>query len=190
MAFRPRLGTTVKDNISIDLVADTAFREEAERISPVERLDVGDLEASDYYLYPVKNAIADKVCITMQRFNGHDSSRVKDLVDLAVIAATQCSEGTAVRLQIQTEARLRKMNPISSFEIPESWRTIHRGVYQKGAESTDVLAAYPTVEDAYELVRSFIQPVLEGDADGKTWNPSELTWKPSPPMTPSDEANR
>lgn len=73
----------------IDVVYDEVFCDDPVRVSPVSRLVVGDLATADYLLYPIDGTIADKICAITEFHDGRPPSRMKDLVDLAIIFSTQ-----------------------------------------------------------------------------------------------------
>lgn len=108
----------------------------------------------------------------MTDFGSRASSREKDLVDLVVFAVTQDVDGTALGHAITTEARRRKMTPISQFTVPSTWGA----TYAKLAKPIPYCADFPTVELASELVARFIDPALDGAANGKTWSHQHLDW--------------
>jgi len=174
--FAPRLGTSARDDISIDLVVDQVVCDDPDSMSPLGRLDVGDLEVHDYLLYPVVCAMADKICATMQVFEGRESSRVKDLVDLAILVTTQAFDADTLRSRIALEAALRKMGTIGSLIVPPSWFTMRRATYSKLAGETGLDQRYHDVEAASELVSGCVDPLLAGQVKGISWNPEALCW--------------
>src|SRR3546814_16056440 len=76
-----------------------------------------------YRLFPVVDQIADKVCATMRTDypGGRRSSRVKDLVDLVVLAQTQSVDLGELRVAIATKQALSGMAPFAAFTIPDTW---------------------------------------------------------------------
>lgn len=79
-------GTRYKSEIVIDLVANPAEIGKVNLITPANKPDVKDLTVFDYLVYPVERAMTDKICATMQAYpSGHESSRVKNFVDLMLL---------------------------------------------------------------------------------------------------------
>ena len=175
--FHSSLGLTRKSDISIDLVADQVTCEKAIKQSPASRLIVGDLQTYNYLLYPIENAIADKVCAIAELHDGRESSRVKDLVDLAVVFTTQEVDAKDMRRQVELEARLRKLAPISGFSIPASWISLRQGQYAKLARETSLPAELQKLEPATEFIANRLNTAIAGKEDGKRWNPVEQLWK-------------
>ena len=94
VVFQPTLGPKSLQPIPIDLVVDEIPLERAELVAPADRIDVEGLQICDYLVYPVESALADKLCALVERHNGRASSRVKDLVDIAIYAATCLMHGS------------------------------------------------------------------------------------------------
>src|SRR3546814_18700220 len=78
-----------------------------------------------YRLFPVVDQIADKVCATMRTDypGGRRSSRVKDLVDLVVLAQTQSVDMDDLRVAIATKQALRGMARFAEFPLPDTRHT-------------------------------------------------------------------
>lgn len=117
--------------------------------------------------------IADKVCATMQLYDGKPSSREKDLVDLVVLAVTQEIDGAALAHAIDTEARRRRMEPFHRFAIPSTWGPI----YERTARSVPYCADAADIGAARELATALVDPALDGTANGRTWRANERRWE-------------
>jgi hypothetical protein len=71
-------------DVSVDLVVDDAPLARLDIMVPATRLPIDGLAYFDYVVYPVGESMVDKVCATMVTYRGgRQSSRVRDLVDLA-----------------------------------------------------------------------------------------------------------
>nr|WP_269329954.1 nucleotidyl transferase AbiEii/AbiGii toxin family protein [Kineosporia babensis] len=80
------------DTVTVDVVVGPPPVGTPEIVEPANRLHLRrPLVTRAYRLYPVADQIADKVCATVDTKypGGKRSSRVKDLVDLVVLAHTQ-----------------------------------------------------------------------------------------------------
>lgn len=174
--FIPYLGATAKQEVSIDLVVDQIVCESPEKMVPRGRLEVGDLKVFDYLLYPVASAMADKICATMQLFEGHESSRIKDLVDLTIFLTTQSFDAETLRKQVELEAALRKMEPIENYKAPQSWFTSGKERFSNLAKETGLSSEYHDIKVSYFFVSKCIDEVLSGKVDGNIWSPQRLVW--------------
>lgn len=103
VGFVPMLGAKRMQPVSVDLVVDEVPLEGAERISPADRIEVDGLETCDYL---VEAALADKLCGIVEQHGERASSRVKDLVDIAVYATTAAVDGTRLQSRLRREASL------------------------------------------------------------------------------------
>lgn len=170
--FDVYIGADRKEPLHVDLVVGAIVTDEVTIAAPANRLDLPRLPSNDYRLYPIVDQIADKVCATMADYSGRPSSREKDLVDLVVLATTQAVDADALRRAIRTEASVRSLPPFTELAIPSTWGR----AYSRDAKEVPYCADYRTVDLATELMQSFIDPVLRGEASGLTWSPDALVW--------------
>lgn len=173
VSFEVLIGGRRRHVLKVDLSVGAGVTDEIVTTEPATALNLPRLVSHDYRLYPVVDQIADKVCATMTDYDGSQSSREKDLVDLVVFATTQEIDGTALRIAIATEAGRRQLQPFDCLIVPSSWG---RG-YAKLAKSVPYCADYRTAELASELATHLIDPALSGAADGKTWDSAHLGWQ-------------
>jgi len=166
------------DTVTVDVVVGPAPVGQVEVVEPANRLHLRrPLVTHPYRLYPVVDQIADKVCATVDTNypGGKRSSRVKDLVDLVVLAHTQSVELTELRSAIEAKRVLSAIAPFDHVDIPEDW---HR-TYPDTAEGVPTAEPY-TAATAGELVAQFIDPALDKSSNQAFWDPSELTWSATP----------
>jgi len=162
--------------VKVDLVVGPPPTGVVEVIEPASRLQLArPLPASAYRLFPLVDQIAEKVCATMSRAysGGRPSSRVKDLVDLVVIARTQNVPLRPLQLAIATQQIHSRLEPFEQLVIPDGWEKR----YQVLAAATPPAAAVPTVDRASELMGDFLAPALAPGraADDVDWQP-ERGW--------------
>ncbi len=158
----------------VDIVVGSIITAEPEPLAPEPVVDVAGLPSPDYLLYPVVDHIADKLCATFERFGTAQapSSRVRDLVDLVVIATTQTAHAAALHTAIEAERAHRGLPEIARFETPATWASSYGGQ----ARGVAHCAEYPTYKQAVDLIGRFLDPVLAGSLAQQTWRPSELRW--------------
>lgn len=123
-----------------------------------------------------QNRVAEKVCATMQDYNGRPSSRVKDLVDLAISMVNEEVDANKLSRFIAIECRLRRIEGIARFSVPDNWKSTLSGNYTKLAKEATLPSKFLCVEDTEAAVSEWLSPVFSGDAAGKTWNPKEQRW--------------
>jgi Nucleotidyl transferase AbiEii toxin, Type IV TA system len=159
----------------VDVVLGTAMTGPPEQFPPLIPLHIEGLVRPRYQLFPLVDHVADKVCATFQvhtRAGGQQpSTRVKDLVDLTLIASTQTIDGAALRTAITVGAAHRRLTLPDRFSVPDLdvWRA---GYPSKAREAP---GATPGFDDAVVLVGRFLDPILAGQPVS-TWDPRHTAW--------------
>lgn len=170
-------------HVPIDLVISTAPVGYIHTINPANRLHLPKpLPVSPYRLYPIVDHIADKVCATMMTYpGGRPSSRVKDLVDLALIARTQTIDLDLLRLAITTKRALGRLPEFTRFTIPDGWQTKYRLM----ASRIPALADHLDITQALNLVTDMVDPALApAPKPSATWNPTTCWTEPGTQLQP------
>jgi Nucleotidyl transferase AbiEii toxin, Type IV TA system len=163
----------------VDVVVGTAMTGTPQAGPPLVQLHIPGLLRPDYRLFPLPDHIADKLCAITEvhnRLDGpHASTRVKDLVDLVLIAGTQRVDAAALSLAIRVGTAHRGLPLPRRFTVPdlELWR---RGYPARAKEAA---IAVPDFETAVRTVGALLNPILDGTALG-TWNPDTARWDQSP----------
>ena len=145
-----------------------------EMVEPANRLHLRrPLVTHPYRLYPVADHMADKVCATMDANypGGKRSSRVKDLVDLVVLAHTQAVVPDELRNAIAAERVISGIEPFGHFDIPDDWTR----TYPTTAKGVPSAASF-TAETAAALVASLVDPALDKSSNNGIWDPDNLAW--------------
>jgi hypothetical protein len=178
LSFGVVIGAQRRGTIKVDLVVGCMPVGEPERVSPAHRLYIKGLSVADYFLYPIADTVADKLCATLAIYpQGRRSSRVKDLADLVAIATTTPLDAATLRSAINSEAHQRGLRDIVAFSIPDDWRTRAIGAtYRKVAKEAGIPELYHDIETAEELARNLVEPVANNALSGQ-WNPSNLRWE-------------
>lgn len=135
-------------------------------LQPATRIALArPLPTVPFLVYPIVDHIADKVCATMTPgFRaGQRSTRVKDLVDLVVIADSQRVDLRRLQVAIATERRRRGIPEFERLDVPPEWRT----PFSKLAAKTDAVDI--DFDAAVELADRFVAPALESAARQGAW---------------------
>jgi len=122
--------------------------------------------------YPLTQQVAEKVhAYTRPRATGL-SSRVKDLIDILLIAELGKMDGQVLHQALRATFETRKTHELPGHlpDPPPTWTAPFRRL----ARETGL--AYQTLEDAAEAAHRFLDPVLQGEATG-TWDPAMWSWK-------------
>jgi hypothetical protein len=172
--FDTYIGAAKKDGISIDLVLGHTPTTPPVTAAPANRLLLPRLKTYDYRLYALVDQIADKVCACegVYGVTGGPSTRVKDLVDLVLIARTQTVDGTDLTHAIHAERARRGLPDRDTFTAPatfgRTWRT-EAGKANLPPE-LDLVAAVI-------LASHLVEPALTDTASGRTWQPHQQHWQ-------------
>jgi hypothetical protein len=130
VTFTAFLGATARGTVKIDLAVGYSHTAPLDLQSPTNRLSRLRLRSYDYILYPLPDQIADKVCATLQLYGAaqRPSSRVKDLVDLAMIAIAEPIDAAQLRAALLAETARRSMGHVAAFAIPATWGPHYPGL--------------------------------------------------------------
>jgi len=145
--------------------------EPAEPLAAPSLLEFADIEPAIVLCYPVTQHIAEKVHAYTRPHLSGESSRVKDLVDILLIASMQPIDAASLRQAIQATFDVRSTHPLPSVlpDPPANWTVPFRRLAGEVGLKNSSLA------DGVKLAQSFLDPVLQGQARGQ-WNPSAWEW--------------
>lgn len=170
------VGTTLWTQFHVDVVADgVRMTGDPDPVPPLARVVMPDLlQENGYRAYPLVDHVADKVVATFQRYGDQQSpsTRFKDLVDLVTIARGASVDSGEQRAALASEAGRRSVVLPHRFDVPD------RSLWTPGyaAEARRSVVDVPvTLDDALDVVRPFLDPVLDGTAHG-TWDPVAGRW--------------
>lgn len=172
-----RLGPTSFAVFHIDVVVATAMTGTPDVVAPLTPLDIEGLIRPNYRVFPVADHLADKLCAIIATYAPEgqraSSSRVKDLVDVAIIATTQTIDAESLRVAVLTNASMRQLTLPERFAVPDpiGWAARYPRV---AAEAPDPVIDYTT---AVRLASHNFDPILGKTATG-TWDPSRQVWIP------------
>ncbi len=179
-AVQSRIGQRPFERFSVDLVADATMTGTPEPAAPIVDLGIEGLDTPNYQLYPLVDHIADKLAAMYETHPGLGgtivpSSRVKDFVDLAVIATSQTVTGANLHRAIISEFAQRQLGLPATFNVPDPsiWAT----GYERMARDTPALRNHRAYHEGYRLVTAFLSPILAHQISGE-WQPLRQEWIP------------
>jgi Nucleotidyl transferase AbiEii toxin, Type IV TA system len=167
------IGTTVWASFHVDLVGtDLRMTGEPEDVPPLARVVMPDVEQHGYRAYPLVDHIADKVCAMFERHGATEapSTRYKDLVDLVAITLAASVDAKPQMAALRSEAERRGLRLPARFTVPD--RAMWERGYAAEAERS-LLSTARTLDEALAVVAPFLDPLLDGSAQG-AW--SEGSW--------------
>jgi hypothetical protein len=172
---RTGLGPTAFSVFHIDVVVGTSMCGTPDLVAPMTPLSIAGLVRPPYRTFPLADHLADKLCATIGVYRTgrptRSSTRIKDLVDIALIASTQRVSGPALRSAIIANAAHRELVIPDKFAVPDetSWR---RG-YPKVAAGVPGTA--PTFDEAVALASALLNPAIRAPIKGE-WDPLVSRW--------------
>jgi hypothetical protein len=170
-----RLGPTRFATFHIDVVVGTAMTATPDVVAPLTPLNIEGLIRPHYRVFPIADHLADKLCAVIASYTrdgqSTGSSRVKDLVDIAIIATTQTISFDELRIAVVTNATLRRLALPERFTVPDpaGWAVRYPRV------AADAPGPVPDYDTAIKLASQIFDPILAAEATG-IWNPSIQAW--------------
>lgn len=133
-------------------------------------LDFADIPSPRIPCYPVAQQVAEKVHALSRPHASGMVSRVKDFVDLLILARWKRLESGRLRAALSETFEAMNTHPLPREvpRLPVSWESPFRKLTKEAGLS---------IQDFHEgiaALHGFLDPVLAGAAHG-TWNPD--TWK-------------
>lgn len=121
---------------------------------------------------PLELQTAEKLHAYTRTYEGErPSTRVKDLVDLALIAELSSMDAGDLRSQVETVFSLRATHPAPSHlpPPPTDWATPFRRLAEE-------VGAPAKLENGQHDAAALLDPVLTGEVTAGTWDPDERRW--------------
>ncbi len=158
----------------IDVGFDAPFILPVERVRGPDLLTFADLDPVEVPAIPLAYHMAEKVHAYSRQYGpgGRASTRVKDIVDLALIAATSALDYGAVRdaLEWTFARRATHALPLSLPAPPAAWAATYKTIAGEIGLETDMSAGH-------SLAALCLDPVLSGAGDrAATWQPAIRAW--------------
>ena len=103
---------------------------------------------------------------------GNQSSRVKDLIDLVIIASLFGFEAGRLRRALKTIFSTRATHelPVALPAPPVSWNVAYR-------KMANEVGTDQQVDEGYKQAEDFLTPILSGTVfDDAIWDPTVRTW--------------
>lgn len=163
--------------VHIDVVVGTSMSGKPDEVAPLTPLHIDGLVRPSYRAFPLVDHVADKFCAIIRTHAAGGaaagSSRIKGLVDVALIATNQQISAPALRVAILAGTTHRSLSVPDHFAVPDDavWR---RGYPRSAADAPGPM---PTFDEAVSLASALPNPVLDGAASG-IWDPETASWAP------------
>ncbi|MGH3026492.1 MAG: nucleotidyl transferase AbiEii/AbiGii toxin family protein, partial [Gaiellaceae bacterium] len=165
------VGNTAWAEFHVDLVgSDLRMTGTPEDVPPLARVVMPNVDQHGYRAYPLVDHVADKVAAIYERHGESrlPSTRFRDLVDLVAISTSASVEARPQRVALESEFGRRNIALPEQFDVPD------RSLWEAGYRAEAARSILPTarnLDEAIEVFRPFIDPLLVGAAEG-TWSPT------------------
>lgn len=146
-------------------------------VEPVEYLPTPNLLEFAGFLptavpcYPITQQIAEKLHAYTRTFQSGESSRVKDYVDILLLAEMGRIDGHRLREALSATFLARRTHPLPT-QLPEPQRSWERPFQRLAAE---VKLEQSSLKEADATMQRFLNPVLRGERIGE-WDPLQWDW--------------
>ena len=161
------------ENVTVDVGFGDPSVADPEVVRGPEPLSFADIPPAEVPALPLEQHLAEKVhAYTRSYAGGYPSTRVKDLIDLAMMRSLFSFQAGRVRRAFEPTFAARDTHPLPSVlpAPPPQWR----GAYRRMAAEVGL---DPDMSVGYERARAFLDPILGGTApDGTRWDPTRHTW--------------
>jgi hypothetical protein len=155
---------------------DIAPRDDADRetvhLTTSNLLAFAGIEPVTIAAIPLERHLAEKLHAYTRTFDdGRENTRVKDFVDLALIAELEQLDATALREAIDAAFLKRGMQAVPDRlpTPPAAWTVPYRELARTTRSPTDLAAGHAAAA-------AMLDPILTGQVTGGTWNPNEQLW--------------
>jgi hypothetical protein len=125
---------------------------------------------------PLTQQVAEKVHAYTRPRAGGQGSRVKDLIDILLIAGLGEMDGQVLHQALQATFATYRTHELPDHlpDPPSTWTTPLRRLAE------EIGLDYQVPRDAAEAARCFLDPVLRSDTTG-TWHPETWSWRTTAP---------
>lgn len=171
---RCRLAGRTFEEVLIDVGFDLPPGWEPDVVQGPNLLAFADIDPVDAPTLPLELQIAEKVHAYTRRYGGKgsSSSRVKDLIDMALIGREARIDAAILVRALSDTFNRRGMHPQpGSFpEPPADWRTPYGRLARE-------VGLPPDLRDGTRAASVLLDPVLSGSVVAGVWDPASGTWR-------------
>ncbi|GAB4495771.1 MAG: hypothetical protein OHK0052_04100 [Anaerolineales bacterium] len=156
----------------VDVGMGDPLLEPAEMLTAPPLLTFAGIPPTSIPSYPLSQQIAEKVHALTRQYASGESSRVRDWVDILLMAHWEGLRTKALHRALQATFETRATHPLPPQmpSPPDSWaHPFRRLCEQTGLE-------YTSLDESVQAMRRFLDPVLSSQPAEK-WNPILWQWE-------------
>ena len=161
------------DEFVLDVGFDPPTDVELARLRGPDLLAFADLAPVEVAAVPLEFQIAEKVHAYTRGYGDRTpSTRVKDLVDLALIATEGAPDAALLRTAMDRTFARRAGQPVPPTlpDPPPDWRVPYGRMARE-------IGLDPDLEAGHALAARMLDPVLSGEVVSATWSPGDEGWR-------------
>jgi hypothetical protein len=161
------------ETFHVDVGTDDPIVEPTQLLTMPALLEFADIPPALVPCFPITQQMAEKIHAYTRPYATGASSRVKDFVDILLLAELQSMSVGVARQAVEATFAARNTHPIPA-ELPAppgSWAQ----PFRKMADETCL--PWRELGDAMIAAQQFVDPMLKG-IDAGTWNPLCWAWEP------------
>ncbi len=162
------------DEIRVDVAFGSPELDSPDTLYGPELLDFAEIKAVQVPGIPLPRHVAEKVHAYTRTYGriGKHSSRVRDLVDLALIASEATMDARMLRQQLVTTFEVRATHelPTELPPAPEDWSIPFRKLARE-------VGIPDRIEEGHSLAAAMLDPVLRRQVTKGRWDPSAKLWR-------------
>lgn len=160
------------DRFPFDVGAGDPLPEKIEELTGPPLLDFAGISPATVPCYPLTAQIAEKLRAYTRQYPGGGSTRVKDLVNILLIASQFTLDSDSLTEAIRATFQARDTHPLPTSLSEPPGRLA--SAYGKLAKELDL--GWSDLDGAWESAGRFLDPVLQGTAL-KRWSPIDWVWQ-------------
>jgi hypothetical protein len=172
---RAELAGRIFDEFVLDVGFDPPVGVRFERLRGPDLLAFADIAPVEVASLPIEFHVAEKLHAYSRGYGSGAlaSTRVKDLVDLALIATEASLDARRLRSALEETFERRAVHglPASLPRPPADWRV----PYGRMARTMGLEAELGA---GFDLARQMLDPILASDVRSGTWDPVSRRWSP------------
>ena len=167
-----RLDSREFESFHVDIGLGDPVVADAEPFVITRLLEFAEIPPTNVPCYPISQHLAEKIHALTRPHGGRVNSRVKDLVDVAIIAEASELESRQARRAIQATFEVRNTHsaPAQLPSFPRSWDSTYRKL------AAEVGVGARTLADGVEIAEALANPLLDASASG-TWIAAYRSWR-------------
>ncbi len=161
------------DDIKVDVAFGNPELNAPDIIRGPELLEFADIQAVEVPAIPLSRHIAEKLhAYTRVYHSGRPSSRVKDLVDLVLIACEAALDAAHLRQNLDATFASRATHrlPAGLPKPPEDW-AVPYGKLAREVRISD------RIDEGHAIAAALLDPVLSGGVTAGAWDPEARVWR-------------